>query len=129
MTGHCVWSTSSTRARPLEGSRARPSYSALPVSSAFLRSPISSFRGLAGQLTWSGYRSASGGAAANLIDRVRSGEVIDSLKVAYWPAFNFADVAITVGIALLLWEQLVARDSVEPPRTEATDTEARGHDG
>lgn len=44
-----------------------------------------------------------GGAMANFIDRVTTGQVVDSLKVDYWPAFNLADVALTLGIALLLW--------------------------
>ncbi len=46
------------------------------------------------------------GAVGNLIDRVRLGEVIDFLDVHWyrhhWPAFNVADSAITVGVALLL---------------------------
>ncbi|MBI2767934.1 MAG: signal peptidase II [Chloroflexi bacterium] len=47
-----------------------------------------------------------GGAVGNLIDRVRSGEVVDFLKVTYWPAFNVADSAITIGVLLLLWTML-----------------------
>ncbi len=47
------------------------------------------------------------GAVGNLIDRIRLGEVIDFLDVHWynlyhWPAFNVADAAITVGVALLL---------------------------
>jgi signal peptidase II len=42
-----------------------------------------------------------GGAAGNLLDRVRLGEVIDFLDFYagsyHWPAFNVADSAITVG--------------------------------
>jgi len=45
------------------------------------------------------------GAVGNLIDRVRLGEVIDFLDVYWrshhWPAFNVADSAICVGVALL----------------------------
>jgi signal peptidase II len=48
------------------------------------------------------------GALGNLIDRVRLGEVIDFLDVFWrhyhWPAFNVADSAICVGVALLVWE-------------------------
>jgi signal peptidase II len=47
-----------------------------------------------------------GGAVGNLIDRVLVGYVIDFLDVFYsqwhWPAFNVADSAITIGIAMLL---------------------------
>jgi signal peptidase II len=46
-----------------------------------------------------------GGAVGNLIDRARFGAVIDFVDAHYrgyhWPAFNVADSAITVGVALL----------------------------
>ncbi|MEX2108061.1 MAG: signal peptidase II [Solirubrobacterales bacterium] len=42
-----------------------------------------------------------GGALGNLIDRVVSGEVTDYIDILSWPAFNLADAAITVGIAIL----------------------------
>lgn len=51
-----------------------------------------------------------GGALGNVIDRVRFGAVVDFLDfhVAgwHWPAFNVADSAITVGVILLVWQQL-----------------------
>ncbi|MBI4755372.1 MAG: lipoprotein signal peptidase [Betaproteobacteria bacterium] len=51
-----------------------------------------------------------GGAVGNLIDRVVVGAVVDFLYFHlgshYWPAFNVADSAITVGVALMLWQQL-----------------------
>jgi signal peptidase II len=47
------------------------------------------------------------GAMGNLIDRVRLGEVIDFVDVHWfghhWPAFNVADSAISIGVALLLF--------------------------
>ena len=47
-----------------------------------------------------------GGALGNVVDRVRVGAVTDfiDLHVAgrHWPAFNFADVAVVTGIAILL---------------------------
>jgi len=46
-----------------------------------------------------------GGAAGNLIDRARFGAVVDFLdfywRDYHWPAFNVADSAISVGVALL----------------------------
>ena len=46
-----------------------------------------------------------GGAVGNLIDRTRYGSVVDFVDVYFrgwhWPAFNVADSAITVGVALL----------------------------
>ena len=48
----------------------------------------------------------AGGAAGNLIDRVRFGAVIDFLDFYagsyHWPAFNIADSAICVGVSLFL---------------------------
>jgi signal peptidase II len=49
-----------------------------------------------------------GGAVGNLYDRVTLGYVVDflyfHLNEFYWPAFNVADSAICVGVALLLWD-------------------------
>ncbi len=54
-----------------------------------------------------------GGAVGNLIDRVRWGEVVDFLdvfwKTHHWPAFNVADSAITVGMGVLILEELFGR--------------------
>ena len=49
-----------------------------------------------------------GGALGNLIDRLRLGRVVDFILVHwrndwYYPAFNVADSAITVGAVLLVW--------------------------
>jgi signal peptidase II len=43
-----------------------------------------------------------GGALGNLIDRIAHGAVTDFVKLPLWPAFNVADMAITVGVILLL---------------------------
>ena len=44
-----------------------------------------------------------GGALGNLIDRLAHGGVTDFIKLPLWPAFNVADIAITVGVLALLW--------------------------
>jgi signal peptidase II len=44
-----------------------------------------------------------GGAAGNLIDRAAEGSVTDFLDPPYWPAFNLADAAITIGVLTLLY--------------------------
>ncbi|MFC5423564.1 MULTISPECIES: signal peptidase II [Bosea] len=48
----------------------------------------------------------AGGAAGNVVDRVRQGAVTDFLDFHvgdwHWPTFNMADVAISIGVALLL---------------------------
>ena len=43
-----------------------------------------------------------GGALGNIADRIREGAVVDFVKLPYWPAFNVADAAITVGVIILL---------------------------
>ena len=43
-----------------------------------------------------------GGAVSNLIDRVARGSVVDFIDFSFWPTFNLADVAIVVGVGLLV---------------------------
>jgi signal peptidase II len=43
-----------------------------------------------------------GGAAGNLIDRIRVGRVTDFIDFRFWPAFNVADSSISIGIVVLL---------------------------
>jgi len=51
-----------------------------------------------------------GGALGNVYDRVTLGRVVDFIQLHaagyYWPAFNVADSAISVGVVLLLLESL-----------------------
>ena len=53
-----------------------------------------------------------GGAIGNVIDRFRYGAVEDFLDFHafgyHWPAFNVADIAITVGAAILVLDSLFA---------------------
>lgn len=53
-----------------------------------------------------------GGAIGNVADRLRLGAVFDFLDFHavgwHWPAFNVADSAITIGVALLLLDSLFA---------------------
>ncbi len=42
------------------------------------------------------------GAAGNLIDRIRLGYVVDFLRLPYWPVFNVADMALVVGLGLIV---------------------------
>lgn len=59
-----------------------------------------------------------GGAFGNIIDRIRLGYVVDFIQVGWWPIFNLADSAITLGAALLMLhfarEELGQRRVVEP---------------
>lgn len=57
------------------------------------------------------------GAIGNLIDRMRLGEVIDFLDVYWkgyhWPAFNIADSAICIGVALLAIDMFLEEKRVK----------------
>ena len=63
---------------------------------------VLAFRGGGGWLVWLPAALLLGGALGNLADRVRDGAVIDFIDLPLWPTFNLADVAITVGVLLLL---------------------------
>jgi signal peptidase II len=55
------------------------------------------------RLVWLPTGLLIGGAAGNLIDRVRLGAVTDFVKLPHWPAFNLADACITVGVITLVY--------------------------
>jgi signal peptidase II len=55
------------------------------------------------RLVWLPTGLLIGGAAGNLIDRVRIGAVTDFVKFPHFPAFNVADMCITFGVLALLW--------------------------
>jgi signal peptidase II len=63
-----------------------------------------------------------GGALGNLYDRVMLGEVTDFVQLHaagyYWPAFNVADSAISIGVVLLIWDGLRG----EPARAKRKET-------
>ena len=44
-----------------------------------------------------------GGAVANIVDRAGDGAVTDFLWLGWFPTFNLADAAITLGVLALLW--------------------------
>jgi len=43
-----------------------------------------------------------GGAAGNMLDRIRTGEVTDFINFDFWPAFNVADSSIFIGVATII---------------------------
>jgi len=63
-----------------------------------------------------------GGGLGNLYDRVALGYVVDFISIHYhqwyWPAFNIADSAITVGASVLVLDSF---RSTEPSRPQAGD--------
>ncbi len=54
-----------------------------------------------------------GGAVGNVVDRILWGHVFDFLDFHiagyHWPAFNVADSAITIGVALILIDGFIAK--------------------
>jgi len=65
-----------------------------------------------------------GGAAGNLVDRVRLGRVTDFITIGIddktWPTFNIADSAIVVGVIILA---LIVFTEKEEPREDVTDAQ------
>ena len=78
---------------------------------------------LTDRLLQTGLHLILGGAIGNLLDRFRFGYVVDFLDVYvgnhHWPAFNVADSAICIGIALLFL------DMRKKPETEAEEAAVR----
>jgi signal peptidase II len=70
-----------------------------------------------------------GGAVGNLLDRVRLGYVIDYVDIYWgrhhWPAFNVADSAISIGVALLVLD-ILRNPQPEAAKPEIPATAAQG---
>ncbi|HET9196925.1 MAG TPA: signal peptidase II [Solirubrobacterales bacterium] len=60
---------------------------------------------------WVAVGLLAGGALGNLIDRISADAVTDFVVVGSWPPFNLADVAITVGVVLMVLIYLRDADS------------------
>lgn len=54
------------------------------------------------RLLWLPTGLVLGGALGNLVDRLHQGYVTDFIRLPRWPAFNVADIAITVGVVVLV---------------------------
>ncbi len=55
-----------------------------------------------------------GGAAGNLLDRIRFGHVFDFIDLTWWPVFNIADSAIVIGVAILAYHLLTSPSEPQP---------------
>lgn len=63
-----------------------------------------------------------GGAIGNIVDRLRLGYVVDFIAVGWWPVFNLADSAITVGVTMLAGHLIFVGDEPQPaPRQPPRD--------
>ena len=71
-----------------------------------------------------------GGGVGNLIDRIVSGQVVDYINFLFmdFAIFNFADICVTVGVALLfvyvLWAELKERKKKSSGEGPAADADA-----
>ncbi|MBC8182979.1 signal peptidase II [candidate division KSB1 bacterium] len=67
---------------------------------------------------WARFALASilGGAIGNLIDRIVHKEVIDfiDIRIIRWPVFNVADIAVTLGMILLIAFVIFDNKELEP---------------
>jgi signal peptidase II len=70
---------------------------------------------------WVAVGLVAGGAVGNLADRVRAGAVTDFIAVGSWPPFNLADVAITLGVVLLVLLYLRDAEREERAKREHAD--------
>ena len=66
------------------------------------------------RLELAGFSLVLGGALGNLVDRIfmgswLGGPVTDFIDFNFWPNFNVADSAITIGVLILLWAARSAR--------------------
>lgn len=72
-------------------------------------------------LVWLGAGLLVGGAIGNLVDRLRLDAVTDFIDPSFWPAFNLADVAITVGVVVLALVAIAdGGDQARGPHVDAT---------
>ena len=82
------------------------------------------------RLPQTGLALIMGGAVGNLLNRAFLGHVIDFVDVYWgrhhWPAFNVADSCISIGVALLILDVLVAERRVEPAKVGAASPAGPG---
>ncbi len=70
---------------------------------------------------WTGLGATlvAAGASGNLVDRlfrgpIGRGSVVDFVDFRFWPAFNVADTAITIGAVMIIWAGLTDRRTTAP---------------
>lgn len=67
---------------------------------------------------WTAVGLLVGGALGNLVDRLRDGEVTDFIDPPLWPAFNLADIAITLGVLAIVLSALAGEGRAPPGAPE-----------
>lgn len=65
-----------------------------------------------------------GGALGNLVDRLKTGEVVDFIQILWgrFPVFNIADTAVSAGVAWMAWSW------TRRSRTDAAGSENESHE-
>ena len=53
-----------------------------------------------------------GGSLGNLADRIFRSYVVDFIDFRFWPAFNIADIAVNLGIVLLIARLIMRKESL-----------------
>ena len=76
------------------------------------------WRGVSSKIESLAYALIIAGALGNAVDRVRIGAVVDYLdfywRTWHWPAFNLADIWITLGVAGLIAAEVLAKPTDKP---------------
>ncbi len=98
------------------------------LTGAFILLYLSLYREEEPMVSWALVLILSG-AIGNMIDRVRWGYVTDYILLYYqdfrWPVFNFADVAINIGVGLIILDMLL---DLSPLRRKKEDSYVSGSD-
>ncbi|HLV60287.1 MAG TPA: signal peptidase II [Fredinandcohnia sp.] len=76
---------------------------------------------LASRIGASALGLVAAGGLGNAVDRLWDGKVTDMISVWLWPVFNVADIAITVGVGLLLLSPRASKKVAPTSPAEAAD--------
>ena len=66
-------------------------------------------------MTQAGVVLVVGGALGNLVDRIARGYVVDFIHVKGWPVFNVADIAVVVGVGVMILARSREKRDEAPP--------------
>ena len=58
------------------------------------------------------------GAIGNLIDRIKTGLVVDFFDFRIWPIFNIADICIVLGVGMIIYAMLCAEKKLKGENNE-----------
>lgn len=61
---------------------------------------------------WFWFALVIGGTLSNILDRIFFGFVTDFIKLGFWPVFNIADSAVTIGVIIILLKSALNKHKV-----------------